>query len=392
MKKSLFLISLLFLMSCNSVKKTQQALNSGNYIEAINTSIEQLQKNKFNKKSGIYGSLLKQSFEKYRKSTLERIDFLEKDTLKDNSKLVYESYIRLQSIQNRIKPLLPLQDQNEEVIAFEFYDFTENILVEKENYVNYLYTKASDLLRSDDKIDSRLAYNSLVELEKLAPEFRDASTLKREAYLKGINFILVSLFNDTEYIIPSQMEDRLLNFSTLNLDDLWTEYHVNAREDISYDFSIEIYFNSIEFSPERLLEKEIQLQREVVDGWRYKKDRNGDFILDDKGNKIKEDILLNASGTLYETIQSKEVKVMAIVNYFDLNTEQKINSYPLESLYVFENRFASFEGNQNILNKDEIYLLNRGPVEYPSNEMMLTDASEDIKAKLKSILKQQLSN
>lgn len=392
MKKSLFLISLLFLMSCNSVKKTQQALNSGNYIEAINTSIEQLQKNKFNKKSGIYGSLLKQSFEKYRKSTLERIDFLEKDTLKDNSKLVYESYIRLQSIQNRIKPLLPLQDQNEEAIAFEFYDFTENILVEKENYVNYLYTKASDLLRSDDKIDSRLAYNSLVELEKLAPEFRDASTLKREAYLKGINFILVSLFNDTEYIIPSQMEDRLLNFSTLNLDDLWTEYHVNAREDISYDFSIEIYFNSIEFSPERLLEKEIQLQREVVDGWRYKKDRNGDFILDDKGNKIKEDILLNASGTLYETIQSKEVKVMAIVNYFDLNTEQKINSYPLESLYVFENRFASFEGNQNILNKDEIYLLNRGPVEYPSNEMMLTDASEDIKAKLKSILKQQLSN
>lgn len=392
MKKSLFLISFLFLMSCNSVKKTQQALNSGNYITAINTSIQQLQKNKFNNKSGIYASLLKQSFENYRKTTLERISFLERETLKDNSKPVYESYVRLQDIQNRIKPLLPLQNQNEETIKFEFYDFSENILVEKENYANYLYTKANDLLRSDDKIDSRLAYNSLVELEKLATNFKDAAALKREAYLNGVNYILVSLFNDTEQVIPSEVEDRLLNFSTLNLDDLWTEYHVNPRKDVSYGFSIEIHFTSIMFSPERLLERQINLDREVVDGWRYKKDRNGDYILDDRGNKIKEDIIVDVSGVLFETVQSKEVKVNAEVNYFDLNTDQKINSYPLESLFIFENRFANFEGDKRVLNKDEIYLLNRGPVNYPSNEMMLTDASEDIKAKLKSILKQQLSS
>jgi len=44
------------------------------------------------------------------------------------------------------------------------------------------------------------------------------------------------------------------------------------------------------------------------------------------------------------------------------------------------------------LNKDENYLLTRGPVNYPSHEQMLSDASEDIKAKLKSILKQQIRN
>lgn len=392
MKNSLILIGFLFLFSCNTVKKTQQALNSGNYIEAINTSIDKLQKNKSNNKSGTYSNLLKKSFEKYRESTLERIDFLGRDPLKDNSKLVYESYVSLQSTQNRIKPLLPLQGERGETLKFEFYDFTENILIEKENYANYLYSKANDLLRTNDKIDSRLAYNSFVELEKLAPQFKDASALKREAYLNGIDFILVSLFNDTEQVIPAQVEDRLLDFNTLNLDDLWTEYHVNPREDISYDLSIEILFTSIQFSPERLLERETQLQREIIDGWRYKKDRNGDFILDENGNKIKEDIIINASGVLYETIQSKEVKVMAEVNYIDLNTNQKINSYPLESIYIFENRFANFEGDEKILNKDEVYLLRRGPVDYPSNETMLTDASNDIKAKLKSILKQQISN
>lgn len=393
MKKSLLLLFVLLLFSsCNSVKKTQQALNSGNYIQAINTSIAQLQKNKTSNKSGVYASLLKESFEKYRESTLDRISFLERDAMKDNSKPVYESYVSLQNIQNRIKPLLPLQNDQDEIISFDFYDFTENILVEKENYANYLYTKANDLLRTKDKIDSRVAYNSFVELEKLAPQFRDVSALKREAYLNGIDFILVSLYNDTEQVIPEQVEDRLLNFSTLNLDDLWTEYHMNKREDVLYDSSIEINFTSIQFSPERLVERQIPLEREIVDGWRYKKDRNGNFILDDRGNKIKEDIIVKASGTLFETVQSKEVKVVAEVNYFDLIRDQKTNSYPLESVFVFENRFADFEGNQNILTKDEQFLLRGRPVDYPSNEMMITDASEDIKAKLKSILKQQRSN
>lgn len=392
MKNLLLFLSFILLISCNSVKKTQQALNSGNYTEAMNRSIKELQKNKYKKKSPTYAYLLKRAFENYRETTLSRIEFLQKETLKDNSKYVYEAYINLQSIQNRIKPLLPLTDSEGGMINFQFLDVTDEILEGKENYANYLYTKASDLLRSGNKIDSRLAYNSFIELERLAPRYQDASSLKREAYLNGIDFILVSLFNDTDQIIPNKVEDKLLNFSTLNLDDLWTEYHTNAREDISYDLSIEIYFTSIQFSPERLLEKQIPLDREVVDGWTYRKDRNGNFILDEEGNKIKDDVFVNVSGTLYETIQSKEVNLKAEVNYFDLNTDQKINSYPLESLFVFENRFATFQGDTRVLNKEEVFLVRNGPVEYPSNERMITDASDNIKAKLKAILQQQSSN
>lgn len=392
MKKTLLFVVVLCLFSCNSIKKTQRAVNSGNFIEAIDRSIEQLQKNKQNNKSGTYASLLKQSFEKYRESTLERINFLEKETLNDNSKSIYESYVRLQSIQNRIKPLSPLQNEEGETIAFEFYDFTENIIVEKENYADYLYQKATDLLSTNNKIDSRIAYNSFVELENLAPEYKNVSDLKREAYLKGIDFILISLFNDTEQIIPLKVEERILNFTAYNLDDFWTEYHVDPRENVSYDYSVEVHFTSIQFSPERLFERQITLQREIVDGWRYRKDRNGEFILDEKGNKIREDVLVKASGILYETVQSKEVVVMAEVDYFDLNSDQKINSYPLESAFAFENKFADFEGDRRVLNKDEAFLLRGSPVEYPSDEKMLIDASEDMKSKLKSILNQQQSN
>lgn len=391
MKIPISLLALIILTSCSSVKKTQRALNSGDYIKAINESVEQLQNNKYSNKSAIYVDLLKQSYDKYRERTINQISFMERETLRDNSKAIYESYVSLQSIQNRIKPLLPLQLETGEVVAFEFYDVTDNLLVEKENYANYLYTKASELLRSKDKIDKRLAYNSFVELEKLAPGYRNTSELKREAYLNGIDLILVSLYNDTKQVIPVQVEERLLNFSIFNVNDLWTEYHINERENVNYDYSIEIYFTSIQFSPERLLERQIPIEREILDGWRYKTDSRNNYVLDENGNKIKEDIIISKEGILSETVQSKEVSVIAEVNYFDLNTEQKINSYPLESTFVFENRFASFEGDQRILNKDEIYLLRGRPVKYPPDNQMLIDASEDIKSKLKTILKQQQS-
>ncbi|WP_019038648.1 hypothetical protein [Psychroflexus tropicus] len=100
MKYYLLILFSIALFSCNSVKKTEQALNSGNYVTAINTSVNKLQKNKFNKKSPIYAGLLKRAFERYRTSTLDRIDFLERETLKDNSKEVYQLYVQLQSVQN----------------------------------------------------------------------------------------------------------------------------------------------------------------------------------------------------------------------------------------------------------------------------------------------------
>lgn len=392
MKRSLALVCFLLIASCQSVKKTQRALNSGNYTEAMSRSINQLQKNKFSSKGRLYASILKQSFTKYRSATLDKIDFLERETLRDNSKAVYEHYMALQNIQNSIKPLLPLENSSGKILNFKFYDFSENILLGKKNYANYLYTKATDFLRTDNKIDSRLAYNSLVELEKLAPNFKNTSALKREAYIKGVDFILVSLFNDTNQVIPAQVEERLLNFSTFNMVDLWTEYHVTSRSNIAYDFAIEIHFNTISFSPERLVERQQPLVRDVVDGWEYRKDRRGAFILDENGNKIKDDILIEASGTLFETIQSKDVGVNAQVNYYDVNSDQKINSYPLESIFVFENRFANFEGNIKVLTEDELFLLKGARLEYPTHEKMMIDASEEIKIKLKEILKQQHSN
>ncbi|MFN2262240.1 MAG: hypothetical protein ABR595_09275, partial [Psychroflexus sp.] len=374
------------LLACQSVKKTTKAMNSGDYVEAIDMSVNQLQKGKNRKKSPEYAELLHRSYQKLKERDLAFVDFLRKEDLQANTKEIFKLYRRLDQIQQKIKPLIPLKDQNGDEITFNFEDYSDIIIKEKENYVNYLYSNSLDFIEDGNKTQNRVAFNYLEEIENLMPGYKNINQLKKEAYFNGTDFVIVRLHNSADMIIPQMLEDRLLNFDTYGLDDFWTEYHVSERSNVSYDFAVDIEFTEINFSPERLLEREIPIEREVEDGWRYKKDRNGDFILDSDGEKIKEDIVINVSGILYETLQSKSVNMKARVNYFNLDTNQKINSYPLESQFVFENRFANFSGDERVLNKDEDFLLSQRPIDYPSDEQMLTDASEDIKAKLKSIL------
>jgi len=54
---------------------------------------------------------------------------------------------------------------------------------------------------------------------------------------------------------------------------------------------------------------------------------------------------------------------------------------------LFENIFATYVGDERALDDNQKQLLNGQIVPFPSNEQMLFDAAEDVKLKLKSILK-----
>lgn len=150
-----------------------------------------------------------------------------------------------------------------------------------------------------------------------------------------------------------------------------------------------VEFTDFNFSPERLQEREIPLEREIIEGWEYKKDRRGNYVLDENGNKIKEEIISVAKGLFLETRQSKEVQVRAKVRFVDLYKNEQITSRDFESLFVFENNFAQFKGDPKVLTPKEQLLIQKGFVNFPSNERMLLDAVQDVKTKIKTILKKQ---
>ena len=392
--KLFILLIVVTLFSCSSVKKTQEDLNSGNYEAAINKSLAKLADNKSKKGNQDYIYLLEDAFKKNSNRELKRIDFLKKEGNPANAEKIYNTYVRLNTIQERITPLLPLQiyDENRNA-SFQFKKYETNIINSKSELSAYLYENASNLLNTAKyKNEYRKAYEDFTYLSELSPNYKDTRDKIEESYQKGLDFVNVKLFNNTDKIIPTDLEEDLLNFNTYGLNDLWTTYHTNPQNNIKYDYDMVLEFTNINISPEHVNEKQIIKEKQIKDGWKYLLDDNGNVVKDSLGNQIKVDKFRTVRCNFYKFIQHKDVQISGNISYVDLKTNQQINSYPLTSGFVFEHIYANYDGDKRALENGLIKFLSARSVQFPSNEQMVYDAGEDLKNNIKNIIRRHKFN
>ncbi len=389
MIKKLLLISVIIsIVSCSSVKRTQEAINYGNYNEAIAIALKHLKNNKTKKSNQEYILLLEDAFQKATAKDLEYISFLKKDGNPTNLEKIYNTYLQLNKRQELIKPLLPLPIIAKKRNAqFLITNYTEDILNSKSKLSEYLYSNATQLIeKASSKLDFRTAYNDLNYLNEINPNYKKTNYLIEQAHLKGTDYVFVSLKNKTEQIIPAKLEDDLLNFNTYKLNNLWTVFNTNKQPELVYDYEMEIIFTDISISPEQIHEKEIFKSKEIVDGWKYLKDSNNKYVKDSLGNNIKVDVYKNVTCIVKNIEQYKTVLVTGLVSYFNLNTNQLIESYPLTSQFIFENKYGTYKGNRKALDKKHLDLIKNEYIPFPSNEQMVFDCGEDLKNKIKNII------
>ena len=388
MKKFLLYTTLCFLIiSCSSLKNTQEAISNGNYDSAINTAIENLKRNKTKKGNQPYILLLEEAFEKATAKDLARINFLRKDNNPEKIETIFVLFEQLKRRQEVLKPLLPLYivKENRDA-AFQFTNYDDAIIENKNQLSDYLYAKAKKLFNTNTKFNYRAAYDDLIYIEKVNPNFKDVRSLINAAQERGLDFVIVSMKNQTDKVIPKRLEDNLLNFNTYGLNDLWTVYHGAKDVNIQYDFGLELNLRNIQVSPEQVREKEIIKEKEIKDGFTYLLDANGDQVLDKEGRKIKLDKMVPVRCELYQFTQFKTAKVTGQVKYVDLNTKQTIQTYPIASEFAFEHRYAQFKGDKRALEPSFIDLIRLRVVPFPTNEQMIYDSGQDLKQKLKSII------
>ncbi len=375
------------LLSCNSAKQAQKKMAMGNYEQAIDIAIRHLQRNQTRSNSQDQMLILQEAFSKLKVRDRKRIKFLEREKNDANIIEIYNTYQKLDRIQNRISPLLPLYHEGlAKNINFDFTDYSTSILEAQDELVAFYYNEATLLLNSREKFSARKAFEDLQALQQLRPNYRNTNQLIEDALFLGTDFVIVSVENQTGFVIPEQLQEEILDFNTYGLNDKWTQYHTTTEPGLDYDFGLLIDFTNFNFSPDQLRERELQLKEQVVDGWRYKTDSRGNYVTDENGNKIKEDILVDVEGILLESIQRKSVMAEANVIYQDLKANQRINSFPLVSEFIFENVFGTFQGDARVLSDEQRQLVKNSAVPFPSNERMLIDASQEIKSQLKSIL------
>lgn len=395
MKRILFLLTIAFILfSCSTAKQTQKAINTGNYISAINSSIDKLRYNKTRKGNQDIILLLEEAFNKNTERELSTINFLKKDGNPANFEKIFNLYSNLQSIQNRVTALLPLRltEENRD-IKLDTKDYTNDIIASKNSLSNYLYENASSLINeAQHKIDYRKAYQDLKYLDEINPNYKDTRNKIQDVYEKGIEYVSVNLYNDTDIVFPQRLEEDLLNFNTYGLNDKWTRFHSNARKEIDYDYEMQLRFKSILMSPEQVNTEKIIKEKEIKDGWKYELDENGNVKKDSLGNDIKVDNFKIVKCNYYKHIQFKDVQISGDVSYFDLLTKQQINSYPLTSGFVFENVYADYRGDKRALEEDMLKYLENQAIPFPSDEQMIYDSGEDLKNNIKNIIKRNKFN
>lgn len=395
MKKNILFVPVLFLLvACGGVKKTQKAINAGDYSNAINNALQNLAENKKKKGHQPFILLLEDAFKKNTERELKYIAFLEKDGNEASYESIYKSYINLRDVQERIRPLLPLHliEENRNA-AFAFANYENDIIDYKEDLSEYLFDNAEDLLKNaKSKQDYRKAYKDFVYLEEINPGFEDTSQKIEDAYNKGVDHVEVQMMNNSNQIIPNRLAEELLNFNTFGLDDLWTKYHNTSLSNIKYDYEMQISLNQIDVSPEQLSEKEFIKEKQIKDGYQYAVDTNGNVVKDSLGNKIKIDKFKTVRCRFQEFSQFKSARVAGNVLYIDLHTKQQLNTYPLASEFVFEHIYGNSDGDKRALDDDQFPLLDRTSLPFPSNEQMVYDAGEDLKSRIKSIVSRQRFN
>ena len=386
MKKITLLFLVLVIASCG-VKQTQSMLSNGDYDGAIYSAIDALRSNKNAKGKQDYVYLLEEAFAKAKQRDLETLNLLAKEKNPSNYEKIYNLYTQLNSRQERIKPLLPLQllKENRNAI-FPMDDYSDDLVNSKTNLSGFLYTNAKKLMTSKNKMDFRQAFDDLAYLEKLNPNYKDVRALMDDAQYKGTDFVHVYTKNETNMIIPVKLQDDLLDFSTYGINDKWTVYHSNKQKNVTYDFGMMVNFRQIAISPEQIKEKQFVKEKQIKDGVKNLVDANGNIVKDSLGKPIKVDNMKTITVNIYEFTQFKSCKVTAKVDYINLKTNQLLDAYPVTSEYIFSYIYANYNGDKRAVEDTYYQYFDRRAVPFPSNEQMVYDTGEDLKLKLKNII------
>jgi hypothetical protein len=385
--KKIFLLSVFILFIACGVRQTQESLASGNYDDAIANAVDHLKNRKEAKGKQDYVYILEEAFAKAKARDLQNINTWFKDANPSNTEKIYNTYLQLHNRQELIKPLLPLKLLKEGRNAiFPMEDYSDQIISSKNALAKHLYDNSKALLVTRDKLNFRRAYDDLVYLNSLNPNYKDVLNLINDAKFKGTDFVYVNTKNETNMVIPTRLQSDLLDFSTYGLNDKWTEYHSSKQKNIDYDYAMVVNFRNINISPEQIREKEITKEKQIKVGTKTLLDSHGNPVKDEHGNPVKVDDFKTVRATIYETSQFKSVQVVAKVDYNNLKNNQLIESFPIDSEYIFEHIYSKYVGDKNACDTDYFQYFDNRSVPFPSNEQMIYDSGEDLKNKLKDII------
>ncbi|TDL99861.1 MAG: hypothetical protein C4K58_01015 [Flavobacteriaceae bacterium] len=376
------------LLACNTTRSIEKKVLQGNYDQAIDTAIKQIQAKGKAKQDDQTVLLLEEAFRKASLNDQQRIKDLELNPDINNLQEIYGLYQSLGNRQRKIEPLLPLYigGSRTKMAQFDMYNYSPRTEQVRLKLSEMLLDSATGLLETGQKLDARVAYDQLVKLQNISPGYSSSINYYLDKARKiGTDYVLVKILNQTNQIIPRPLEAALLEIDTYKLDRNWQVFHGEKVYGTRYDYVVELSIGQIQISPERVDRNSYTKETQIVDGWEYAT-KDGKVQKDSFGEPIKIDRYKTVVGTAVEFSQFKACNITGQVRLIENQTGRVMDKENIASEFVFQHRYATFSGDRQAFGPEIQNLFGLGPVQFPSNEQMVFDTGEDLKAKLKAFL------
>lgn len=362
---------------------TQRLINSGAYDEAIRIGVSRLQRNKDKKKEVIR---LEEAFHKAQKRDLDRVSFLKKEAEPTNSIEIYRIYEHISARQNMIRPLLPLYIDEREA-SFRMLNVDEEIILWKKEAADYLYTRANDLLNRNDKLSAREAYDALVELKELFPNYRNVDALIVESWNRGLNLVAFRIENNSHNLVPAEFDYELRHTDLWPSTGKWYRFLGEQDPDSLADFAVVVNLRIVDVGPEQFKEVHYEETKEIQVGEKDLLDEDGVPVKDTAGNVIKVPVMKVITAHVIETQQTKISKLAGSVEFYDMKRNRFVRSDPFDVQATFEHASAAFVGNADALKEETKRKIGNRPVPFPSDFAMIMDGAKHLQPILIDIIR-----
>lgn len=373
----LFLL-LMTSIGCSSIGKL---VDLGQYDKAINLATNKLSGAKVNKVEYVKG--LETAFKKVTDRDMAFVEKLKNEGNPESWETILSIYATISNRQESIRPLLPLTDENGKKANFLFVNTNDLEKEAKEQTINFLYSSAKDFLQearsSKDRIPARKAFDALLRLKNYSARFMDVPQLEREARELGITKILVNVQNYSQAVFPVGLEDEILRLGFRDLDREWQKFDAFPEKNREYDLGITLILSNVQVSPGAVSEKSFSEKIEIQDGFQYALDEKGNVKKDTAGNDIKLPKNKVIEAQILEVFQSKSAGLSGRLEVIDLHTKGVRESRDINAVAIFENRAASFKGDERALTEDTKKRLGNRPAVFPTDAVLLLEAARKLR-------------
>jgi hypothetical protein len=388
MKKFLlFIITLSFAYSCNTYKRAQKDIYSGNFDQALDGMIKKYAKGNIKEKdiqrwAGIFNDA-------YSKANNQNIDQIyHSQNLTEGSekyRTIYNNYVSLQSRYDKLKPYLPIRVNSTEV-AIKHENYFMQLEHARLKLADALYTEGEFLLKSNDKLSAREAYGKYAEIAQLMPSYPMLKDRMELAYQKGLTHILITVNNDSRSILPRNLHHDLTYLQMDNTQFFWQKFH-NQPNGAPIDYYVELNFKEIAVSPEFIDRKSNKVERVWIDSSEFRLNAEGQKLRDSLGRPIKNYTKQKAVCKTLEIFQKKSVAIQS--EFIVLDAQQRLISRisPVNSHFDFENISYKIDGDESALDDKFLRKIKCSQfLPFPNDEQMVFDCGQDLKLRFSQFL------